>query len=45
MAVDTLVYPACYNFRHSIELFVKYLVDACAILFLIRISNSSPIMA
>lgn len=30
VAVDTLVYPACYNFRHSIELFVKYLVAAYA---------------
>ncbi|CAA2158533.1 hypothetical protein MBRA_03802 [Methylobacterium brachiatum] len=22
--VDTLVYPACFNFRHGIELFIKY---------------------
>jgi hypothetical protein len=26
VATDTLVYPACYNFRHSIELFIKYMV-------------------
>jgi hypothetical protein len=26
LAVDSLVYPTCYNFRHSIELFLKYLV-------------------
>ena len=33
LAVDTLVYPACYNFRHSLELFIKYLevvMDLCA---------------
>lgn len=30
LAVDTLVYPACYNFRHSLELFIKYLVTSYA---------------
>lgn len=25
--VDTLVYPACYNFRHGIELYVKYGIE------------------
>ncbi|MDN3592491.1 hypothetical protein [Methylobacterium adhaesivum] len=24
--VDTLVYPACFNFRHGIELFAKYAI-------------------
>jgi len=27
VAIDTLVYPVCYNFRHSVELFIKYLID------------------
>lgn len=27
IAVDTLVYPACYNFRHSIELYLKYQIS------------------
>jgi hypothetical protein len=30
VAVDTLVYPACNCFRHSIELFIKYLIDSYA---------------
>ncbi|BCB19203.1 hypothetical protein [Bosea sp. ANAM02] len=25
--VDTLVYPACYSYRHSLELFMKWLVN------------------
>lgn len=29
-AVDTLVYPACFNFRHGIELYVKYGIKAVA---------------
>jgi hypothetical protein len=28
--VDTIVYPACYNFRHAMELSVKYLAERCA---------------
>lgn len=25
--IDTLVYPACYSYRHSLELFMKWLVN------------------
>jgi hypothetical protein len=28
--VDTLVYPACYNFRHGIELYIKYGIESLA---------------
>jgi hypothetical protein len=27
MAIDLLVYPICLNFRHAIELFIKYLIS------------------
>jgi len=30
VAVDILVYPICLNFRHAVELFIKYLISDLA---------------
>lgn len=29
--IDLLIYPACLNFRHSIELYLKYLISQLAV--------------
>lgn len=30
ITIDLLVYPICMNFRHAVELFIKYLISALA---------------